>query len=69
MTDRRTVTPAAGWGYTGVARALVCAATGCAHRAPPQITTVVFDGQSRSISGATTNSTEHRARSLNRLQS
>lgn len=39
--------------YASAALALVCAAAGCMHRAPPQITTVVFDGQSREISGAT----------------
>lgn len=50
MTDR------AGW--IAVALALVCAAAGCTHRPPPQITTVVFDGQSRSITGGITCTTQ-----------
>lgn len=52
MTDRRTVTPA-GWALTGVAVVLLCTAAGCVPRGPTQITTVVFDGQTRSITGAT----------------
>ena len=45
-TSPRSVT------HVVVALALVCAVAGCSHRGPPpQLTTVVFDGQSRSVSG------------------